>query len=43
MHSNSLGFTLKIVEAIPVYAESIGQRKEAVAAMIDERLLLIPR
>jgi hypothetical protein len=43
MHSNSLGFTLKIVAAIPSYAESFGERKETVAATIDNRLLLIPR
>jgi len=43
MHSNSLGFTLKIVEAIAPYAESIGQRKESVAATIDDRLMQIPR
>jgi hypothetical protein len=43
MHSNSLGFTLKIVDAIANYAKSIGQRKEYVAAKIDERMALIPR
>lgn len=43
MHSNSLGLTVKIVEAIPGYAEKIGKRKEAVAAIIDDRLLLVPR
>lgn len=43
MHNNSLGITVKIVEAIGPYAESLGQRKEAVAATIDERILQIPR
>eukprot|EP00967_Tisochrysis_lutea_P116747 scaffold188244_cov36-Tisochrysis_lutea.AAC.1 len=43
MHNNSLGFTLKIIESIPLYAAKIGQQPEAVAISIDARILKIPR
>lgn len=42
MHSNSLGLTVKIVEAVCPYAEKLGKSKELfVAATIDDRMRLI--